>query len=72
MRRRVVVLVLLLLIVGALILMAPLALRAWVDRQVADEIHTDVSAVPSAPVGIVSRSGEDSNPWPLARMLEPA
>ncbi|MGD9048319.1 MAG: ElyC/SanA/YdcF family protein [Anaerolineae bacterium] len=58
------VLVLLLLVVGALILMAPLALRAWVGRQVADEIHRDVSAVPPEPVGIVFGAGV----WPGGRL----
>jgi SanA protein len=60
----VVVAALVLLVLGALILMAPLALRAWVDHQFADDIHTDVSAVPAEPVGIVFGAGI----WPSGRL----
>ncbi len=44
--------------------MAPLALQAWVDRQVADRIYTEVATTPSEPVAIVFGAGV----WPGGRL----
>jgi SanA protein len=59
-----VVLVLVLLVLGALILTAPLALRAWVGWRFADRIHPEVATVPSEPVAIVFGAGI----WPSGRL----
>jgi SanA protein len=61
---KILVLLLVLLGLGILILLAPLVLRAWVDRQVADEIHTGLEEVPSMPVAIVFGAGY----WPSGRL----
>jgi SanA protein len=60
----VLVLILVLLVLGGLLLMAPLALQAWVDRQVADRIYTEVATTPSEPVAIVFGAGV----WPSGRL----
>jgi SanA protein len=58
------VLVLVLVVLGGLLLVAPLALQAWVDRQVADRIYTEVATTPSEPVAIVFGAGV----WPSGRL----
>jgi SanA protein len=57
-------LILVLLVIGISILLAPLALRAWVDGQVTDQIHTGLEEVPSKPVAIVFGAGY----WPSGRL----
>lgn len=59
-------LILVLLVLGMLILLAPLALRAWVGKQVDDQIHTGVDGVPSEPAAIVFGAGY----WPSGRLSD--
>jgi SanA protein len=61
---RKVVILLVLLGLGTLVLLAPLALRAWVDRQSAAQIYASVAATPSEPVAIVFGAGY----WPSGRL----
>jgi SanA protein len=56
--------VLVLLVLGALILLAPLALRAWVGWRFADRIQSEVTVVPSKPVAIVFGAGY----WPSGHL----
>jgi SanA protein len=50
--------------IGALIVLAPLALRAWVSRQYGDRIYAQVTEIPSQPVAIVFGAGY----WPSGRL----
>jgi SanA protein len=62
--RTALILALVLLVLCTLLLLAPLALRAWVDRWSADQIYTGVAATPSVPVAIVFGAGY----WPSGRL----
>jgi SanA protein len=44
-------------LLGILVLLAPLALRAWVERRTADRIYAGVPEAPSTPVAIVLGAG---------------
>jgi SanA protein len=61
---RKVVILLVLLGLGTLVLLVPLALRAWVDRRSADQIYASVAVTPSEPVAIVFGAGY----WPSGRL----
>lgn len=56
------------LLVGACVtvLLAPLALRAWVSWQYADRIYTEVADTPTRPVAIVFGAGY----WPSGRLSD--
>jgi SanA protein len=60
----VVILFLLPLVLGTLLLLAPLALRAWVGEQFADRIYAEVTAIRSEPAAIVFGAGY----WPSGRL----
>ncbi len=66
MSRSVVGLILVLLGLGTLILLTPLALRAWVGRQAADRTYVRVAETPSKPVAIVFGAGY----WPSGRLSD--
>jgi SanA protein len=58
--------ILVLLAAGALSVLTPLALRAWVGRRYADRIYTLVAEAPSRPVAIVFGAGY----WPSGRLSD--
>ena len=64
MRRRVVIAIVVLFCVLVLILLAPLALRAWVGWQTADQIHAGALDAPTMPAAIVLGAGY----WPGGRL----
>jgi SanA protein len=56
-KRRFVTVLVVLLCLGALVLLAPLALRTWVDQRYGDQIYSRVDETPSRPVAIVFGAG---------------
>lgn len=66
MNRRVVVIILVLVGACVAVLLAPLALRAWVSWQYADRIYTEVADTPTRPVAIVFGAGY----WPSGRLSD--
>lgn len=58
--------VLLLVGLGSLALLAPLALRAWVARQYAEQIYSEAASAPSKAAAIVFGAGY----WPSGRLSD--
>lgn len=57
MKWKVVAVFVVLICLGALVLLAPLALRTWVDRRYSDQIYSQADETPSRPVAIVFGAG---------------
>lgn len=53
-----------LVLLSALVVLAPLALRAWVGLRTADQVYTDMLDAPSSPAAIVLGAGY----WPGGRL----